>query len=57
MLFIAYGILFLGGMYLVGWAFASPVLQGLIFVLGILCISAALALPMVAQRIESGPKD
>ncbi|MET0861208.1 MAG: hypothetical protein ABW091_09290 [Microbacterium sp.] len=57
MLFIFYGILFLGGMYLVGSAFSAPFLQGPIFVAGILCISAALALPMVAQRAESGPPD
>jgi hypothetical protein len=57
MLFFAYAVLFLGGMYLVGSAFASPVLPALVFVAGVLCISAALALPMVAQRIESGPTD
>jgi len=37
--------LFLGGMYLFGLAFTITEWQGLVFVLGILLVSAALAIP------------
>ncbi len=50
MLFVLYAILLLGGMYLVGAAFAAPALSSLIFIAGILCIAAAVAVPIVAQR-------
>lgn len=54
MLFALYAILLLGGMYLVGAAFASPILPGLMFIAGVLCISAAVAVPIVVQRADSG---
>ena len=39
-------ILLVGGMWLVGFAFALPALQGLVFIVGILVICAALAVPV-----------
>ncbi|MHC2997708.1 hypothetical protein [Microbacterium sp. HJ5] len=54
MLFALYAILLLGGMYLVGVSFASPTLPGLIFIAGVLCISAAVAVPVTIQRRDSG---
>ncbi|MGC5221615.1 hypothetical protein ACPW96_03330 [Micromonospora sp. DT81.3] len=39
-------ILLLGGMWLVGFAFSLPALQGLVFIGGILAISLALAVPV-----------
>ncbi|WP_200948632.1 hypothetical protein [Microbacterium sp. Root61] len=44
-MFIVAMVLFLGGMYLFGLAFTITEWQGLVFVLGILAISAALAIP------------
>ncbi|MDY0908641.1 hypothetical protein [Microbacterium sp. CFBP9034] len=52
MLFALYALLLLGGMYLVGVSFASPILPGLIFIAGVLCISAAVAVPIVVQRMS-----
>jgi hypothetical protein len=49
MLFAIYLILLIGGMYLVGISFASPVLPALVFVAGILCIAAAVAVPVMVQ--------
>ena len=57
MLFVLYGILLVGGMWLVGISFASPVLPGLVFIGGVLCICAAVAVPIAAQRIENDPGD
>lgn len=54
MLFVIYGVLLLGGMYLVGAAFASPVLPALVFIAGVLCISAAVAVPIATQRHDAG---
>jgi hypothetical protein len=54
MLFALYIILLLGGMYLVGISFASPILPGLVFIAGILCITAAVAVPITIQRADSG---
>ncbi|MGL4257104.1 hypothetical protein [Microbacterium sp.] len=54
MLFALYAILLLGGMYLVGASFASPVLPGLIFIAGVLCISAAVAVPVMTQHRDAG---
>lgn len=54
MLFALYAILLLGGMYLVGASFASPMLQGLIFIAGVLCISAAVAVPVLTQHRDAG---
>jgi hypothetical protein len=39
-------ILLVGGMWLVGFAFALPALQGLVFMGGILVICLALAVPV-----------
>ncbi len=39
-------ILFLGGVFLVGISFTLVPIQALVFVLGILCVSAAIALPV-----------
>ena len=56
MLFALYLILLVGGMYLVGAAFAAPLLPALVFVAGLLCICLAVALPIAAQRLDSGPR-
>ena len=55
MLFVLYAILLIGGMWLVGVAFAAPTLSALIFVAGVLCIGAAVAVPITAQRMDSDP--
>ena len=57
MLFVLYLILLLGGMYLVGSAFAAPFLPALVFVAGVLCISLAVALPLAAQRYDSDRRE
>lgn len=54
MLFALYAILLVGGMYLVGASFASPILPGLIFIAGVLCISAAVAVPILTQHRDAG---
>lgn len=54
MFFVLYALLLLGGMYLVGASFASPILPGLIFIAGVLCITAAVAVPIAIQRGDSG---
>ncbi len=43
-MFIVYMVLFLGGFYLFGLSFAIESMQGLVFTLGLLAVSAALAL-------------
>ena len=50
MFFVLYALLLLGGMYLVCASFASPILPGLIFIAGVLCITAAVAVPIAIQR-------
>lgn len=57
MLFVLYGILLIGGMWLVGVSFASPILPGLVFIGGVLCIAAAVAVPIAAQRIGRDPSE
>ncbi len=52
MLFVLYLILLIGGMALVGLSFASPVLPGLVFIAGVLCIGAAVAVPVTAGVFE-----
>jgi hypothetical protein len=54
MLFALYAILLLGGMYLVGASFASPIAPALVFVAGVLCIAAAVAVPIMTQTRDSG---
>jgi hypothetical protein len=39
-------ILFVGGIFLVGISFSIVPIQALVFVLGILCVAAALAIPI-----------
>lgn len=43
-------ILFVGGVFLVGISFSLAPFQALFFILGILCVSAALALPIHFSR-------
>ena len=38
--------LFIGGMFLFGLAPLLPAFQGLVFFIGILCVAAALGIPM-----------
>lgn len=52
MLFVLYLLLLIGGMVLVGLSFASPVLPGLVFILGVLCVAAAVAVPVTASAFE-----
>ncbi|MDR6866543.1 hypothetical protein J2Y69_001136 [Microbacterium resistens] len=47
--FIVFGVLFLGGMLLMGIAPGLPAMQGVVFVGGILSFSLALAV-MMAER-------
>lgn len=54
MLFVLYGILLVGGMWLVGVSFAVPNIAALVFVVGLLCITAAVAVPITASRFEMG---
>ena len=44
--FIICIVLFIGGMFLFGLAPLLPAFQGLVFFIGILCVAAALAIPM-----------
>lgn len=39
-------VLFLGGIFLLGISFSLVPLQALVFVVGILCVAAALAIPV-----------
>lgn len=43
-------ILFVGGMFLIGFSFSVAYLEALLFVLGILCVAAALAIPVHFSR-------
>jgi hypothetical protein len=43
-------ILFVGGMFLIGISFSLAPVQALVFILGILCVAAALALPIHFTR-------
>ncbi|MGU3645327.1 hypothetical protein ACLBXX_10195 [Microbacterium sp. C23T] len=52
LLFVLYLILMVGGMVILGLSFASPVLPALVFVLGLLCIVAAVAIPVTAGAFE-----
>lgn len=53
MLFALYGILMLGGIYLLGISFSLPAFQGLAFALGVLITCAALAVPITASAFEN----
>ena len=57
MLFALYGVLFLGGLYLMGLAFNLPAFQGLVFAIGILLVCGALGAPMMANAIENRKGD
>jgi len=52
MLFVLYLILLIGGMVLLGISFASPFLPALVFIVGLLCIVAAVAVPITASAFE-----
>ncbi|WP_375385151.1 hypothetical protein [uncultured Microbacterium sp.] len=52
-MFILYIVLFLGGMYLFGFAFTVDSWQGLIFFAGLMCVSLALALAFRQTREKS----
>ncbi|MCP2636143.1 hypothetical protein K0817_006115 [Microbacterium sp. HD4P20] len=54
-LIVLYSILLIGGMWLVGESFNSPILPGLVFIAGVLCLAAAVAVPVAAQRMDSDP--
>ena len=43
-------ILFVGGIFLVGISFSLAPIQALVFIVGILCVAAALALPIHFTR-------
>lgn len=43
--FVVSFVLFVGGMFLFGFAFSLPAWQGPVFVAGILAVSLALAMP------------
>lgn len=52
-MFILYAVLFLGGFYLFGLAFAVDSWQSVIFTAGILLVSLAVALPIHFSRHKS----
>jgi hypothetical protein len=53
--FIVCIALFLGGMFLFGLAPILPAFEGLIFFIGILCVAAALFIPVhLLPRAEDG---
>ena len=52
MLFVLYLILLIGGMVVLGLSFASPVLPGLAFIVGLLCVVLAVAIPITAGALE-----
>ena len=52
MLFALYLILFVGGMWMMGWSFNLEEWMGVVFVTGILMVSAALATPITASALE-----
>jgi hypothetical protein len=45
-MFIIALILFVGGIFLIGFSFSVPAIPALIFIVGILCVAAALAIPV-----------
>ncbi|MFH8248805.1 hypothetical protein ACH3VR_00375 [Microbacterium sp. B2969] len=52
LLFVLYGILLVGGMIILGISFSLPAFQALVFVVGLLMIAAAVAVPITASAIE-----
>jgi hypothetical protein len=52
MLFVVYLILLVGGMVLVGISFSLPILSAPAFVLGVLIIAGAVAVPITAGMFE-----
>ena len=52
MLFAIYGILLIGGMIVVGLSFSLPAFQALTFIVGVLVIAAAVAVPITAGVSE-----
>lgn len=53
MIFALYFVLLVFGMWTIGASFAAPALNGLIFVAGVLCVTAAVAVPVTVQRLEN----
>ncbi len=51
LLFVVYLILLVGGMAILGLSFASP-FPALLFIVGLLCIVLAVALPITAGAFE-----
>jgi hypothetical protein len=60
--FIAFIIMFVGGIYLLGAAFSLTAFQALVFILGLLLVSAAMGLLMrqrgsATRRSNNGSQD
>jgi hypothetical protein len=51
-LFALYGILFLGGMVVMGISFNVAGLEAAVFILGLLMVMAAIAIPFSASAVE-----
>lgn len=51
-MFVLYLVLFLGGMYLMGFAFNVAEYEGLVFIGGLLLTSLAVGLPFALGAIE-----
>lgn len=45
-MFIIALVLFVGGIFLIGISFSIVPIQALVFILGLLCVSAAVAIPV-----------
>jgi hypothetical protein len=56
MLFVIYLILLVGGMVLVGISFSLPILSAPAFVVGVLLIAGAVAVPITAGVSEHGQR-
>jgi hypothetical protein len=52
MLFVIYLILLIGGMVLLGISFSLPILSAPAFVLGVLIVCGAVAVPITAGMFE-----
>lgn len=48
MLFVLYGILLIGGIYILALSFTLPAFQALVFIAGILIITGAVAVPILS---------
>ncbi|WP_345800291.1 hypothetical protein AAIB33_12535 [Microbacterium sp. AZCO] len=52
MLFVLYMLLLVGGMFVLGISFALPAFQALAFVVGLLMVVAAVAVPIAATASQ-----